>query len=141
MTLFADDQDCLWTTGPNYNSSCLSPSTPLLQAAGYGMTIPRNYTQPDASTSPLSFLIRVSDNLDSMKNRLTAEQASEDFMEYLCWLYTDEELRMQNNNASAQPAARIRALQAATHLDARSVIRINILTLIQLELFCNDGRD
>jgi hypothetical protein len=59
----------------------------------------------------MSFLIRISDNLDSASNRLTEEQDNEDFMRYLCFLYTDNTLRLYNNSPDAIPAARQRAIE------------------------------
>ena len=65
----------------------------------------------------MSFLIRISDNMDSASNRLTPEQDNEDFMRYLCYLYTDNELREDSDNATAIPPARQRAIDVRFFLE------------------------
>jgi hypothetical protein len=98
-----DETFCIWTTNSRFTSSCTfnttgnsddptSSATPLLPA---GQSFTRNYVRGSTGTTPLHFVVRVADNLDAIRTRLTPVQDDEKMMKYFFRLYVDFDLRKQ----------------------------------------------
>lgn len=97
-----DDGFCFWTqNNPLYLKQCTfnvsgdpyndtSSNTPFLNS---NQTWYRNYSYGNAQSSPFIFTIRVADNLDAIRSRLTAVQDDSIMMRYFMRLYVDQPLR------------------------------------------------
>eukprot|EP01118_Nematostelium_gracile_P015998 TRINITY_DN653_c0_g1_i1.p1 TRINITY_DN653_c0_g1~~TRINITY_DN653_c0_g1_i1.p1 ORF type:complete len:467 (+),score=127.16 TRINITY_DN653_c0_g1_i1:34-1434(+) len=99
-----DESYCIWTTNTKFDSTCTfttsgdpnnpsAPSTPMLPPNN---TYTREYVRGSTSDSPLHFVVRVADNLDAIRTRLTPVQNDAQMMRYFYRLYVDYDLRQQN---------------------------------------------
>lgn len=97
-----DDGFCKWTeNNPQYYSQCsfntsgnpydpTSKTTPFLNS---NQTYYRGYSYGYALSLPLKFAIRVADNLDAIRSRLTPVQNDPQLMKYFYRIYVDQPLR------------------------------------------------
>eukprot|EP01118_Nematostelium_gracile_P009669 TRINITY_DN3270_c0_g1_i2.p1 TRINITY_DN3270_c0_g1~~TRINITY_DN3270_c0_g1_i2.p1 ORF type:complete len:626 (-),score=108.45 TRINITY_DN3270_c0_g1_i2:29-1678(-) len=115
-----DENFCIWkNNNPTYASTCQftltgDPNVPSSSATvllGTNVTYTREYTVGNAIRSPLIFALRVADNLDAIRTRLTIEQNNSTLMKFFLRLYQDAELR--NAAASNSPLYKNQILPAA----------------------------
>jgi hypothetical protein len=98
-----DESFCKWTVNNSqYWSQCtfntsgdpndpLSKTTPILNS---NRTWVRQYSFGYIPTVPLKFVVRVADNLDAIRSRLTPVQDDIRMMQYFYRIYVDEPLRI-----------------------------------------------